>query len=145
MDEFSSTWKDMGSGIPQDSVLGPALFNIFISDLDEGVKSTLFKFADDTKMWGDVGTLEGSNRLQSDLDRLQGWADENRMGFNTDKCKVVRLGRNNRHHTYRLGNSPLVSTEAEKDLGVIIDSKMNMGRQCGEAVRKPQPYLVMHP
>ena len=50
------------------------------------------------------------------------------MGFNTDKCKVMHLGRNNRHHIYRLGNSPLVSTEVEKDLGVIIDSKVNMGR-----------------
>ena len=41
---------------------------------------------------------------------------------------------NNRHHTYRLGNSPLVSMEAEKDLGIITDSKMNMGQQCGDAV-----------
>ena len=136
MDGSFSTWKDVGSGVLQGSVLGPALFNIFISDLNEGVKSTLFKFADDTKMWGDVGTLEGCNRLQSDLDRLQGWVDENRMGFNTDKCKVMHLGRSNRHHTYRLGNSPLVSTEAEMDLRVIIDSKMIMGQQCGEAVRK---------
>ena len=40
-----------------------------------------------------------------------------------------------------MGNSPLVSTEAEKDLGVIIDSKMNMGRQCGEAVRKANRTL----
>ena len=63
------------------------------------------------------------------------------MGFNTDKCKVMHLGRNNRHHTYRLGNSPLVSTEAEKDLGVIIDSKMNIGWQCGEAVRKASRTL----
>ena len=63
------------------------------------------------------------------------------MGFNTGKCKVMPLGRNNQHHTYRLGNSPLVSTEVEKDLGVIIDSKMNMGRQCGEAVRKANRML----
>ena len=123
------------------SVLGPALFNIFISDLDEGVKSTLFKFADDTKMRGDVGMLEGRNRLQSDLGRLQGWTDENRMGFNTDKCKVLHLGRNNQHHTYRLGTSLLVRAEAEKDLGVIIDAKMNTGRQCGDAVRKANRTL----
>ena len=110
VDGSFSTWKGIGSGVPQGSVLGPTLFNIFISDLDEGVKSTLFKSADDTKMWGDVGTLEGSNRLQSDLDRLQGWADENRMGFNTNQCKVMYMGRNNRHHTYRLGNSPVSYT-----------------------------------
>ena len=53
----------------------------------------------------------------------------------------MHLGRNNRHHTYRLGNSILVSTEAEKDFGVIIDSRMNMGRQCGEAVRKASHTL----
>ena len=35
-----------------------------------------------------------------------------------------------------LGNSLLVSTEAEEDLGVVIDAKMNMGQQCGDAVRK---------
>ena len=141
VDGSYSTWRDGGSGVLQGSVLGPTLFNIFISDLDEGVKSTLFKFADDTKMWGDVGMLKGRNRLQSDLDRLQGWADENRMGFNTDKCKVMHLGRKNQHHTYRLGNSLLVSAEAEKDLGVIIDAKMNMGRQCGDAVRKANRTL----
>ena len=106
-----------------------------------GVKSTLFKFAENTKMWGEVNKLEGRNRLQLDLDRLQGWADENRMGFNTDKCKVQHLGSKNQHHTYKLGNSFLVSTEAEKDLGVTIDAKMNMGRQCGDAVRKANRTL----
>uniref|UniRef100_A0A7M4E807 Reverse transcriptase domain-containing protein n=1 Tax=Crocodylus porosus TaxID=8502 RepID=A0A7M4E807_CROPO len=141
VDGSVSTWRDVGCGVPQGSVLGPALFNIFISDLDERVKSTLFKFADDTKLWGDVGTLEGRNRIQSDLDRLQWWVDENRMGFNTDKCKVMHLGRKNQQHTYRLGNSFFGSGEAEKDLGVIIDAKMNMGRQCGDAVRKANHTL----
>ena len=104
-----STWRDVGSGVPQGSVLGPALFNVFIGNLDEEVKSTFFKFADDTKMWREVGTLGGRDKLQLDLDRLQGWVEENRMGFNTDKCRVLHLGRKNQQHTYRLGNSPLTS------------------------------------
>ena len=81
--------------------------------------------------------LDGRNRLQSDLDRLQGWADENRMGFNTDKCKVMHLGRKNQQQTYRLGNSLLIIAEAEKDLGVITDAKMNMGQQCGDQSGRP--------
>ena len=53
-------------------------------------------------MWGEMGTLEERDRLQLDLDRLQGWLDENRIGFTTDKCKVLHLGRKNQQHTYRL-------------------------------------------
>ena len=70
--------------------------------MDEGAESTLSKFADDAKMWGEVDTLEGRERLQRDLDRLQKWADETRMGFNVDKCRVLRLGRRNPPHTHEL-------------------------------------------
>ena len=54
--------------MPQGSILGPILFIIFINGIDEGiVKSDILKFADDTKLFGKVGSSESRDRLKEDL------------------------------------------------------------------------------
>ena len=88
---------------PRGQCQGPILFNI--NDIDSGVKCTLSKFADDTKLCGAVNTPEGWDAIQRDLDRLEQWDQVNLTRFNKSKCRILHLGPRNIHYQYKLGES----------------------------------------
>ena len=63
------------------------------------------------------------------------------MEFNVDKCKIMHLGKTNPKHTYTMGGTSLTVTTAEKDLGVLIDDKLNFRSHIKEIVSKANRVL----
>ena len=120
----ASSSREVTSGVPQGSVLGPILFLIFINDLPWGLLSKLGLFADDSKLFSRIVSNKnkskyrdrnGSRNLQEDLNRVVEWARKLKMEFNIGKCKIMHLGYNNPRTSYRMEDIRLEVIEEERD------------------------------
>ena len=147
----SSDWFNVTSGVPQGSVLGPILFLIFINDLPLEIVSPLSLFADDSKIFSRIvtdknrgrGNVGGREILQRDLDRIREWAVKWKMEFNVGKCKIIHLGRKNPKHTYTMGGVELEKSTEERDLGVLIDDRLEFDKHIKGIVNKANRMLGM--
>jgi len=85
-----------------------------------------------------VHSLEGQEALQRDLDRVEHWTMINGMKSNKSKCRILHLGWSNTRHKYKLW---LDSSPAQRDLGVLVGSRVNRSQQPALAVRKTNPVV----
>ena len=134
----------MTSGVPQGSVLGPTMFSLFINDICENLSDLDIKFklfADDLKLYS-CHNNDLSDDLQTALNRLTTWCKDWQLNLATEKCFLMRISYNRNianlsdSPKYILDNKVLNVCKNAKDVGVIIDNKLNFDEHISLIVRK---------
>ena len=88
-------------------------------------------------------SAEERDQLQADLDHRGEWSDIWQMRFNTEKCKVMHLGRGNLNYNYFMENRRLEVIAEERDLGVVVSNDLKDSNQCRSAYNKTMRTLGM--
>ena len=117
-----SDWKDIKAGVPQGSILGPLLFLVFINDIVSDINSNIRLFADDTTIYVIVeNPLTTSVVLNSDIQKIDSWADKWLVKFNPLKSESFTRKLNRPYHPpIYMGNQQIAEVTSHKHLGIVF-------------------------
>ena len=140
VDGVMSNEAHVTSGVPQGSVLGPALFLFYINDLPDALRSTVRLFADDTILYN---SADNNKLLQDDLARLELWESKWDMEFHPKKCQHISFSRKRHpaHNAYSLHNIEIPKAEHVKYLGVTLDQKLTWKNHAESIINKSNSAL----
>ena len=116
------------SGIPQGSILGPLLFLIYINDLPTSVSnSSVLIFADDTKCYSGISSMQESTLLQQDLNAIENWSKSWKLHFNESKFVKLSINVSSNHlpTKYTIGSTVICEKPCHKDLGITISTDLS--------------------
>ncbi len=99
-------WLDVCSGVPQGSVIGPILLDMFINDRPNNLTNFVSLFADDIKLFGKPTLSANSESIQGDLHKLQEWSEMWNLKLK-EKCQTLYLGKDNGKHVYEMCSQQL--------------------------------------
>lgn len=145
IDGFHSDTFIPSSGIPQGSILGPLLFNIFVNDITSCFKYSQFLlYADDLKIFKQISTLKDISNLQEDLDRVIFWSARNSMPFSVNKCysMTYHRRRNILMSKYKIKDYTLSAVDEILDLGVVFDVKLCFNNHLNYIIPKAYSMLA---
>ena len=131
-----SSWEEILFGVPQGSILGPLLLNLFLCDMFFAMNDIDFaSYADDNTPYVSSGSIEDVIRiLENDSIKLFKWFSDNIMKANKNKCHLVVSS--NKHVSMKLDNTEIEYNNCERLLGVKIDSKLNFKEHLDGIIKK---------
>lgn len=146
LNDTYSDVKNINSGVPQGSVLGPRLFTIFLHDLPEFQKTNTALFADDTAIYAHSHHAQVAGRqIQIHINMLEHYFTKWNITINPEKTEIIVFSKkhtNNRIITpVKVYNHNITPTHTVKYLGVKLDSKLNFKNHIKHALKKA--YAVM--
>ena len=143
MDPKESNSCDVLSSGPQDSVLSPVLFLLYVNDIITDVDSKINLFADECALYREIKSAEDTFALQKDLDRLYRWNCDWDMDFNVSKCfsMSVTLKRNIITSEYYISDELAEKLQSYKYLGVYICNDMRWNKTVDLVVGKANRSL----
>ncbi len=95
MKDTASDWAPVTSGVPQDSILRPVLFIIYINDIAAKLNNLTSKFTDDTKIGNSIITEHDRVSLQEDLRNISESSQRWEMPFNVNKYHILQIDQKN--------------------------------------------------
>jgi hypothetical protein len=138
-----SSWRNVTSGVPQGSILGPILFLLFVNDIPSSISSSVAKmFADDTKVYSQIESIADCDNLQCDLNALSAWSKLWLLEFNADKCVVLRIKAAVKYH-YSLNGVYLQEVVNQKDLGITVCNNLSPTTHVQDIVKRAQRKIAM--
>ena len=138
---FYSTWNELKFGVPQGSILGPLLFNLFLNDIFYFIEnSKIANYADDNTVYSTNDTLEGLLKtLEGETSILLKWFQDNEMKSNEDKCHLFVV--NTEDVTVKLGNEILSACSSIDLLGITIDNSLKFSEYVSNLCKKGSQKL----
>ena len=138
-----SSWSELLLGIPQGSVLGPLLFNIYLNDIFWFIEETEpSNFADDTTIYAcDVELKEVLRRLEHDALIVIEWFQSNNMKLNQNKCHLLIAGHRYQLYNAKIGSSTIWESQGEELLGVYIDRNLRLNDHVSNICKKANQKL----